>query len=89
MEYLHQAGLDGRGMVRFFKRLHEQEKMLGTTEVQRVFSFFRSHPTSDERMQYLEHLAGAPKEPREEVQRSFEKLRAKLQEMTRGESSSF
>jgi beta-barrel assembly-enhancing protease len=51
-EYLVKANIDPRGMIRFFKRLKEEEAKY--PQLRGSLQLLNTHPTSDERMQRLE-----------------------------------
>ena len=77
--FLNTAGISGKGMISFFKKLQNLEFRLAIPQED---SYARTHPLSGERMQALEtNLKGAPNwskptDPR--LEEKFQRVKAKL-----------
>ncbi|WP_201752667.1 M48 family metalloprotease [Sphingomonas changnyeongensis] len=77
--YLNAAGVSGRGLIDFFKKLQNQEYRLG---IQATDSYDRTHPLSRERVTVLtDVLKGAPawdKPTDPAIEARFQRIKAKL-----------
>lgn len=77
--YLNTAGISGRGMLEFFKRLQNQEYRYGYTNVD---PFAQTHPLSGTRIAFLtETLQAAPAwnaKPDAALEERFRRVKAKL-----------
>jgi predicted Zn-dependent protease len=79
--YLSGAGISGRGMLKFFERLRNNEIRRGFSQ-SRDIAYMRTHPLSGERMQTLRGMFeedpawDAPDDPK--LQERFMRVRAKL-----------
>ena len=77
--YLNTAGISGRGMLEFFKRLQSQEYRYGYTNVD---PFAQTHPLSGTRIAFLtETLQAAPAwnaKPDTALEERFRRVKAKL-----------
>jgi len=78
-KYLEQAGISGKGMLDFFKKLESQEFRYGYTDID---PFAQSHPLSGQRVATLRHTLetspawNAKTDP--ELEEMFERVKAKL-----------
>ncbi|WP_246617093.1 M48 family metalloprotease [Sphingomonas yunnanensis] len=79
VRYLNTAGITGRGMLEFFKKLQQQEFRYGTKNID---PFMQSHPLSGTRIQTMTaDLQGSPawKKPLDAgMEERFKRIRAKL-----------
>ncbi len=79
VRYLNTAGITGRGMLEFFKKLQQQEYRYGTKNID---PFMQSHPLSGTRIQTMTaDLQGSPawKKPLDAgMEERFKRIRAKL-----------
>jgi predicted Zn-dependent protease len=78
--YLNTAGVTGRGMLTFFKKLQNLEYRYGISQSEG--SYDRTHPLSGERLAALDQVTrGAPnwtKPPNPEIEARFKRVQAKL-----------
>jgi len=59
-EYLLKANIDPGGMIDFFKRINEEEKVIpGLAEVEKHLTFLSTHPGTEDRLALLEQKAKA------------------------------
>jgi predicted Zn-dependent protease len=78
-QFLHDAGISGRGSLAFFRRLQNQEYRLAIPQTN---AYNRTHPLSGERIAILENLYehdpawNTPTDPQLEAR--FQRVRAKL-----------
>ncbi len=78
--YLNTAGISGRGMLSFFKKLQNMEYRLGISQTEG--SYDRTHPLSGERMATLDQVTrgaaswGKPSDP--QIEARFKRVQAKL-----------
>ncbi|RIA37556.1 putative Zn-dependent protease [Hephaestia caeni] len=79
-KFLQTAGISGKGMLAFFKKLQSQEFRYGYTDVD---PFAQSHPLSGQRVATLTHTLqsspawDAPTDPA--LEEAFERVKAKLE----------
>ncbi|MFL6794152.1 MAG: M48 family metalloprotease [Sphingomicrobium sp.] len=80
VKYLHGAGVSGKGMLDFFKKLQHDEYRIA---VYAKDSYDRTHPLSSERVQALEQAFKADpawsRPPDPQLEARFERVKAKLQ----------
>ncbi|MGN6377065.1 MAG: M48 family metalloprotease [Sphingomonas sp.] len=78
-KFLNQAGISGKGMLEFFKKLYNQQYRYGYTDVD---PFLQSHPLSSDRIANLSKtLEDSPawgKQTDPKLQEAFERVKAKL-----------
>ncbi|MBB5714232.1 M48 family metalloprotease [Sphingomonas aerophila] len=78
-KYLNTAGVSGKGMLTFFKKLQQQEYRYG---VENIDPFMQSHPLSGERIQTLTaDLQASPSfnaKPDAALEERFKRVKAKL-----------
>ncbi|SEN79823.1 Putative Zn-dependent protease, contains TPR repeats [Sphingomonas gellani] len=79
VKYLNTAGISGRGMLAFFKKLQQQEYRYG---LENIDPFMQSHPLSGERIQTLtadiQKSAAYDKTPDPALEERFRRVKAKL-----------
>ncbi|MBI0476823.1 peptidase M48 [Sphingomonas sp. MA1305] len=80
VRFLNAAGVSGKGMVSFFKRLQQEEYRYG---VENIDPFMQTHPLSGERIQHLTaDLQASPawnKPPDAALEERFRRVKAKLE----------
>ncbi|HEU4962231.1 MAG TPA: M48 family metalloprotease [Sphingomonas sp.] len=78
-KFLNEAGISGKGMLDFFKKLYNEQYRYGYTDVD---PFLQSHPLSQDRIANLSHtLETAPawnKPTDPALEEAFERVKAKL-----------
>ena len=80
-KFLREAGISGRGMLSFFKKLQNQENYYGATE--KIDPYMQTHPLSGERIAALSHdlqtspAWGTPDDPA--LDDRFRRIKAKLE----------
>ena len=78
-KYLSTAGVSGKGMLRFFGKLQNEEYRLAVYETE---SYDRTHPLSNERMAALQEVfakdAAWDRPPDPRLEESFQRVKAKL-----------
>ena len=78
-KFLNEAGISGKGMLSFFKKLYNEQYRYGYTDVD---PFLQSHPLSQDRMANLSHTLetspawNKPTDPA--LEQAFERVKAKL-----------
>ncbi len=79
VKYLREAGISGRGMLSFFKKLQQQEYRYGLSEID---PFMQTHPLSGQRVQTLTaDVQASPSydaKPDPALEERFRRVKAKL-----------